>query len=119
MIRDEIVITYLDDLIIPAKDYDTASENLEKVLQVASEAGLLINWDKCSFFQSEVEFLGHIVNDGSVRPSERKIQAVMSFPEPTNVRKLQSFLGLTGYFRKFVNQYSLLARPLTNLLKIM
>jgi len=65
-----------------------------------------------------VEFLGHVVENGTIRPSERKIKAVLGFPEPENARQVQSFLGLSGYFRKFIPSYSIIARPLSNLLKM-
>lgn len=117
VIRDKIVLTYLDDLIIPSADEDTGINNLKLVLKIASEAGLNINWEKCSFLQNKVEFLGHVIENGRIYPSMRKIEAVRKFPEPTNVKQIQSFLGLSGYFRKFVPKYSIIARPLTNLLK--
>ncbi|XP_076660236.1 uncharacterized protein LOC143363555 [Halictus rubicundus] len=71
------------------------------VLDVASKYGLLINWDKCRFLQTRVEYLGHIVENGNIQPSEHKTKAVMNFPKPQCTRDVQSFLGLTGYFRKF------------------
>lgn len=117
LIREKIVLTYLDDLIVPSVDYENGIRNLEKVLQVASEVGLIINWQKCSFLRERVEFLGHIIENGYVSPSERKIEAVKNFPELTSVKRVQSFLGLSGYFRKFVPQYSVIARPLSDLLK--
>lgn len=117
LIRAKVVLTYMDDLIVPSTDYKSGMANLEATLKVASEAGLSINWRKCSFLKRRVEFLGHLIENGSVYPSERKIEAVQKFPEPCNAKQLQSFLGLSGYFRKFVPQYSLIARPLSDLLK--
>lgn len=117
LIRDKIVLTYIDDLIIPSEDYESGLSKLRAVLATASEAGLSINWKKCCFLKEEVEYLGHIVQNGRVRPSARKVEAVRKFPEPTNVKQVQSFLGLSGYFRKFVPQYASIARPLSNLLK--
>lgn len=111
------VIIYMDDLIIPSLNYEDGVENLKMVLRVAEEFGLNINWKKCSFLQTRIEFLGHIIEDGSIRPSERKTEAVMKFPQPQNFKQNQSFLGLAGYFRKFIPNYSIIARPLTNLLK--
>lgn len=111
------MLTYLDDLIIPSGDRDTGIRNLEIVLKIASEAGLIINWEKCCFLQSKIEFLGHIVENGQVYPSIHKVEAVRKFPELTNVKQVQSFLGLSGYFRKFIPNYSIIARPLSNLLK--
>jgi len=116
-IYDGIVLTYLDDLIIPSTDEITGIKNLEAVLKIASEAGLNINWGKCRFLRTKIEFLGHVIENGRVYPSTCKIEAIRRFPEPSNVKQVQSFLGLSGYFRKFVSKYSPIARPLTNLLK--
>lgn len=94
---------------MPSIDYESGIRNLERVLQVASEVGLIINWQKCSFLKERVEFLGHIIENGYVSPFECKIEAVKNFPELTSVRQVQSFLGLSGYFRKFIPQYSVIA----------
>ena len=107
----------MDDLIIPSKDEEEGLIKLKEVLKVSAENGLQIKWSKCNFLKRRVQFLGHIIEDGIVRPSEEKITAVRNYPEPENIKKLQGFLGLTGYFRKFVYQYSILARSLSNLLK--
>lgn len=111
------VIIYLDDIIVPALDYRDGLDRLNKVLATASEYGLVIKWSKCQFLQTCVEYLGHIIENNSVKPSKQKTNAVRQFAEPTTVRALQSFLGLTGYFRKFVPAYSVIARPLTNMLR--
>jgi len=117
LIDEKIVLAYMDDLIIPSADLNSGVNNLARVLSVAEEYGLKINWEKCTFLQSRIEFLGYIIEAGNIYPSEKKTKAVMKFPGPTNVKRVQSFLGLTGYFRKFIPNYSLIARPLTNLLK--
>lgn len=117
LIAGGIVLTYMDDLIIPSQTIEQAINNLKRVLEISSQAGLHINWRKCQFLQERIEYLGHVVTNGTVEPSECKIKAVMKFPVPTCVKDVQSFLGLTGYFRKFIYQYSIIARPLTNLLK--
>lgn len=87
------------------------------MLAVASQVELNINWKKCRFLQSKVEFLGHQIEGGCLRPASNKVEAVQSFPVPTTIRQVQSFLGLSGYFRKFIPGYSKIARSLTNLLK--
>lgn len=112
------VLTYLDDLIIPAEEERDSLQKLEEVLNTARDYGLRINWSKCSLMTARVEYLGHIVEAGTVKPSERKVSAVARFPEPTSTKAVQSFLGLTGYFRKFIPQYALIARPLSQLLKM-
>ncbi|XP_043494160.1 uncharacterized protein LOC122519060 [Polistes fuscatus] len=117
LVRKKIVLTYMDDLIIPGIDYEDACRKLEITLTVAAQNGLIINWKKCKFLREEIEFLGHVVWNGSIRPSPTKIKAVQRFPEPKNRKQIQSFLGLTGYFRKFIKDYAKIARPLSDLLK--
>lgn len=117
LIMTGYILVYLDDIIILASTLKEAIDRLKKVLEVASEYGLEINFKKCQFLKSRVEFLGHIIEDGNVYPSVDKTTAVMQFPEPRNVKEIQSFLGLTGYFRKFIANYAQIARPLSDLLK--
>ena len=112
LIEEGIVLTYMDDLIVPSNDYESGLEKLKRVFIVASENGLIVNWKKCAFLENRVEFLGHIVENGRVYLSQRKIEAVKKFSKPTNVRQIQRFLGLTGYFRKFVPGYSTVAGSL-------
>ncbi|GIY59828.1 retrovirus-related Pol polyprotein from transposon 297 [Caerostris darwini] len=112
-----IVITYMDDLIIPSEDEVEGLEKLKVVLEVASKYGLEIKLKKCQFLKRNVEFLGHIVENGTIRPSPAKTLAVKRFPVPTNVKRVQSFLGLTSYFRKFIPEYSKIAKPLSDLLR--
>lgn len=115
-IRDGTVLTYMDDLIVLSNNYEDGLDRLRMVFEMASKAGLNINWKKCCFLKRRVVFLGHIIEDGTVRPSERKTEAVKRFAEPKNIRQVQAFLGLTGYFGKFIADYSRIARPLSNLL---
>ncbi len=76
-----------------------------------------IKWSKCQFLCESVYYLGYRISHGCIKPSEAKTEAIRKFVIPKTLKKLQSFLGLTEYFRKFVEGYSLIARPLTNLLK--
>ena len=117
LIRKDIVLPYMDDLIIPAKDEKSAIQRLQEVFQKASEYGLTINMKKCQFIKRSVEFLGHRIEDGKLYPSEFKTKAVKNFPDPKTIKQVQSFLGLTGYFRKFIEGYSIIAKPLSDLLK--
>lgn len=117
LIRERTVLVYMDDLIIPSNDVESGIIKVERVLQVAAAAGLQINWKKCAFLQEEVEFLGCMVANGKIRPSDRKTEAVRCFPEPTNVNQLQRYVGLTSYFRKFIRNYASIARPLTDMLR--
>lgn len=117
LIASGTVLAYLDDLIIPAKCELEAFDKLKVVLKVASDYGLIINWTKCELLVDKVDYLGYIVRAGQIQPSDRKTTAVAKYPEPRTVKQVQSFLGLTGYFRKFIPQYAIHARPLSQLLK--
>lgn len=117
LIRNSIIQVYMDDIVIPSK---TVCENFEKfkmVLNIAEENGLLIRWEKCNFIETKITFLGHIITNGSIQPSEEKTIAIKNFPIPKNVKAIQSFLGLAGVFRKFINNFSLIAKPLSDLTK--
>ncbi|KAK9708386.1 Reverse transcriptase (RNA-dependent DNA polymerase) [Popillia japonica] len=117
LMKKGIVMSYMDDLIVPSNDVKDGLEKLKIVLRTAEENGLEIKWKKCQFLKDNVTYLGHEIENGTVRPSRKKIEAVADFPEPTTLKKVQSFLGLTGYFRKYIKDYSLIAKPLTDLLK--
>ncbi|GFW55069.1 retrovirus-related Pol polyprotein from transposon 17.6 [Trichonephila clavipes] len=115
LMRKGVVIIYMDDLIIPAKDEKEGLEKLREVLEVASKYGLEMKFKECQFLRRKVEFLGHVVENGTIRPSIEKTIAIKKFPVPTTVKQVQSFLGLTGYFRKFIPAYSQIAKPLNDL----
>lgn len=117
LIADGTVSSYLDDLIVAAKTDEENLRKLEKVLQIASEYGLIINWGKCQFLVKTVDYLGYVVEAGRYHPSDKKTLTVSRFPKPTTVKQIQSFLGLTGCFRKFIPHFAMIARPLSNLLK--
>lgn len=110
-----IMIAYMDDICIIATSEEEAIDRLKVVLKRASEAGLEINWKKCQFLRKKIEFLGHVIENGFIRPSTMKTIAVRDFKEPTTVKQVQQFLGLTGYFRKFIHGYSTIAKPLSDL----
>ncbi|GFV64493.1 hypothetical protein TNCV_105821 [Trichonephila clavipes] len=104
--RKGIVISYLDDLVIPAKNEQEGLEKLKIIFEVAKKYGLEIKFKKCQFLKKKIEFLGHIVESGTIKPSPTKTLAVRKFPEPTTIKQVQSFLGLTGYFRNISEDYA-------------
>ncbi|GFU03819.1 retrovirus-related Pol polyprotein from transposon 297 [Trichonephila clavipes] len=108
-----IVLPYMDDIVILAKNESEAIERLKKVLQVSSDYGLEINFDKCQFLHRKIEFLGHIIENNKLFPSPSKTKSVVNYPEPKTTKEVQRFLGLTGYFRKFIPAYSESAPYLT------
>ncbi|GFT61271.1 retrovirus-related Pol polyprotein from transposon 17.6 [Trichonephila clavipes] len=107
----------MDDLIISSADEEEGLRKLRNVLEVASKYGLEIQFKKCQFLKRKVEFLVHIVENGTVSSSLSKTLAVRKFPQPTILKQVQNFLGLTGYFRKFIPEYSKIAKPLSDLLR--
>jgi len=111
------VLAYLDDVIVPSKTFDGGIQRLEKFFRILKESGLTLRYDKCKFLQSEITLLGHIVNKDGITPGENKLSAIKNFKVPNNVKDVRRFLGLTGFFRKFVENYSLIIRPLTRLLR--
>lgn len=111
------LLIFIDDLIIISEDEEQGVQRLEEVLMRASQYGLEVNWSKTQLIQRRVEYLGHIVENGTVRPSPDKTDAVVRFPQPKTLKQLRGFVGLSSYFRKFIPNYALVARPLTDLLK--
>lgn len=105
------------DIIIPARSEDKAVSNLKEVIKQCEDYGLVLNLKKCRFLMSKIEFLGHVVENQKIRISETKTKAVTNFPVPKNQKQLQSFLGLVGYYRKFILNFAIIAKLLTDLMK--
>ncbi|XP_040967924.1 uncharacterized mitochondrial protein AtMg00860-like [Gossypium hirsutum] len=92
-------------------------EHLREVFQTLRENELFVKEEKCTFAQPEVPFLGHIVGGGKIRMDESKIRAIAEWEAPTKVTELRSFLGLANYYRRFIEGYSRITVPLTDMLK--
>jgi len=108
--------TLLDDVLVFDKDFSNHLDHVRDVLQRLREAGLTANVKKCSFACPTIKVLGHIVDNGVIRPDEDKIKVIKSWKLPTNKKQLKSFLGLTGYFRHFLEHYATKTFPLTEML---
>jgi hypothetical protein len=115
MIR-KTVLVFMDDILIYSKTLADHKEHLQSVFMLLEENKLCIKKSKCSFAKQSLEYLGHIIGANGVSTDPSKIAAVQQWPTPTNVKQLRGFLGLTGYYRKFIRQYGVICRPLTTLL---
>lgn len=107
---------YLDDLLITGTDEKTHLRNLEATLQRLEDYGLRVRKDKCEFFRSSVEYLGHVIDSAGLHKAPSKVKAVMEAPSPVNVTQLRSFLGLLTYYGKFVPNLANQLKPLHELL---
>ena len=110
-------LIYLDDVVVFSKTFDEHLDKLDKVLTAIQQAGLRLKIKKCNFGMTKLRMLGHVVDEFGVYPDPEKVKAVKDFPQPTNVKALQSFIGLCSYYRKFIPDFANTARPLTMLTK--
>ena len=110
---------YIDDVIIFSHTWPDHLLDLKEVLERVRAAGLTVKRKKCQFGMNECLYLGHLVGSGKVRPEQVKMQAVWEFKRPKTKTHVQAFLGLTGYYRKFIHQCAMLAAPLTDLIRKM
>ena len=111
---DQFVIVYLDDICIYSKTKEEHLEHLDKVLTILEQHRLFVGLDKCSFGVQEMEFLGHVVGTDGVKVDPKKVQAVKDWPTPKDVKEVRSFLGLTGYFRRFIRGVAQLVEQRTS-----
>ncbi|GBP14109.1 Retrovirus-related Pol polyprotein from transposon 17.6 [Eumeta japonica] len=114
---NKICLVYLDDVIIFSTSLQEHINSIKLVFDRLKEANLKIQLDKSEFLKRETEFLGHIVTVDGIKPNPKKIECVLNFPIPKSPKQIKQFLGLTGYYRKFIKDYSLIAKPMTKCLK--
>ena len=113
----KFVVVYFDDILIYSKSHDDHIEHLRVVFDVLRDARLFGNLEKCTFSTDRVSFLGYVVTSQGIEMDEAKIVAITSWPLPTTVTRVQSFLGLAGFYRRFVRDFSTIAAPLHELTK--
>jgi hypothetical protein len=111
------VLVFFDDILIYSKTWQSHLSHVDQILHLLSQHQIFLKQSKCAFGTSEVEYLGHIVGKASVRVDPKKIEAMQDWPHPKTLKILRGFLGLTGYYRKFVKNYGKIVTPLTALLK--
>jgi len=112
---DRCVLVFLDDIVVYSRTLEDHERDVRAVLQRLRERGLYAKQSKCELFQHEIEFLGHRVGRQGLRVMQDKVEAVDRWPQPKNPSELRSFLGLVGYYRRFIEGFSRIAAPLHGL----
>nr|GFA39458.1 DNA/RNA polymerases superfamily protein [Tanacetum cinerariifolium] len=114
---DKFVIVFIDDILVFSKSKEEHEDHLRTVLQILRQEKLYAKFSKCEFWLSSVAFLGHIVSVEGITMDPAKVEAITKWIRPTSVTEVRSFLGLAGYYRRFVEGFSRLALPLTKLMR--
>nr|GFA26545.1 reverse transcriptase [Tanacetum cinerariifolium] len=114
---DKFIILFIDDILVFSKSKEEHEDHLRIVLQTLRQEKLYTKFSKCEFWLSNVAFLGHIVSAKGITMDPAKVEAITKWPRPTSVTEVHSFLGLAGYYRRFVEGFSHLALPLTKLMR--
>ena len=111
----KFTIRYLDDIIIFSKTEEEHLEHLEKIFKKLREYGLKMKREKCDFFKKHLQYLGHLVSEEGFELLPEKIKSIKNMPPPRTAKEVKQFLGLAGYYCKFIPRFADLSRPLTNL----
>ncbi|CAA7035558.1 unnamed protein product [Microthlaspi erraticum] len=112
---DVFVIIFIDDILVYSRSQEEHATHLRLVLEKLREQKLFAKLSKCSFWQREMGFLGHIVSAEGVSVDPAKIEAIRDWPRPSSATEIRSFLGLAGYYRRFVKGFATMAQPMTKL----
>ena len=110
-------VIYLDDILVHGKTLEEHNNRLRGVLKCLKEAGVKLSPSKCSFMKTETVYLGHVINKNGLRTDPKKIEKILTWPEPKTAKELHTFICLCGYYRKFIQDFALIVRPLEVLLR--
>jgi hypothetical protein len=113
----KFVIVYLDDILIYSTSFNDHLRHISLVLQVLRENQLFVKPSKCQFAVVSLEFCGHIIGGGQLRPLTAKVQLILDWPTPSNIHELRQFLGLASYYRRFIEHFARICTPLHSLLQ--
>ncbi|EFP04464.1 hypothetical protein CRE_25636 [Caenorhabditis remanei] len=109
------MILYVDDLIVVSRDEEEHLRNLEEFFQLMINMGLKLKAEKSQIGRTKISFLGFVIENNTIQPSGEKTEAIRKFPTPTTLSEVKSFLGMSGYFRRFIKDYAIIVKPLTTL----
>lgn len=113
----KFTLIFFDDILVYSKSAEEHLQHLQHVFSLTREHKLFAKQIKCEFMTTEVAYLGHMLSRQGVAVDQNKVADMLAWPVPQNLKSLRGFLGLSGYYRKFVKGYSVIAKPLTNLLQ--
>lgn len=113
----KFILVFFDDILIYSADFSSHLKHLKIALELLKTNQLVVNLKKCNFGQPKLEYLGHVISAEGVQADPRKIESMTRWPVPKDLKALRGFLGLTGYYQKFVKDYGKIVAPLTALLK--
>jgi hypothetical protein len=116
-LKGKVAMWYLDDVLVPAVLYEEMLDRLKLVFEALQAARLTLKLSKCHFGYYEVSYLGFLLSSNGVRSVQQKALSIKEFSTPTNKHEVRRFLGLSGFFRRFIPRYAQLAEPITELLK--
>jgi hypothetical protein len=114
---DKFIVVFIDDILIYSKNPKDHAKQLHVILQRLRDHHLYAKFSKCEFWLDTVKFLGHTISGDGISVDPSKVQEVMDWKPPTSVHQIRSFLGLAGYYRRFIPDFSRIAKPMTELLK--
>ena len=112
---DDFVISYIDDILIFSNTIEEHHEHVKKVLKKLLENNLYVKLEKCEFDKSETTFLGYVLSKDGLKMDKEKVKAILDWPVPTNVKEVQSFIGLCNYYRLFIKDFAKIANPIHKL----
>lgn len=113
----KFVLVFFDDILVYSSTWKEHMQHVRQVFELLRLHRLFLKHSKCSFGQQEVGYLGHVISYDGVRVDETKVAAIREWPQPISTRAVRGFLGLSGYYRKFIKDYVVIATPLTNILR--
>jgi hypothetical protein len=112
---DQFVVVFIDDILIYSKSLEKHEQHLRVVLQTLRDHKLYVKLKKCEFWLESDAFLGHVISKDGILVDPKKVEAIVNWERPKDVREIRSFLGLTGYYRRFIEGFSKLSLPMTRL----